>query len=141
MQFGLKSYLWFLKQTRTVHCFDFENTWMILNLITYLKKLCTFDDWKWVHFSCICKGSNYNLIQCAVKISSVLAFLWCFFTCKLLISDNMISHFPIWGKYFKDHKLLKKNSLVLINTTLHMKSCYYLHKLHSTHLNDHLFVY
>ena len=46
----------------------------------------------------------------------------------------------IWGKYFKDLKLHKKNSLVLINTTLHMKSCYYLHKLHSTHLNDHLCV-
>ena len=46
----------------------------------------------------------------------------------------------IWGKYFEDLKLHKKNSRVPINT-LHMKSCYYLHKLHSTHLNDHLFVY
>ena len=92
MQFSLKPYLWFLKQTHTVHCFDFENMWMILNLITYMKKLCTFDDWKWVHFSCICKGSNYNLIQCAVKISSVLAF------CDVFLHVNyekVITWFPV----------------------------------------------
>lgn len=134
MQFGLKPYLWFLKQTHTVHCFDFENMWMILDLISYMKKLCSSDGWKWVHFSCINKSTNYKYIALS---KFHLAFLWCFFTCKLL---NMISC-AIWGKYFKDLKLHKKNSLVLINTTLHMKSCYYLHKLHSTHLNDHLFVY
>ena len=45
MQFGLKSYLWFLKQTHTVHCFDFENMWMILDLVTYyMKKLSTSDN-------------------------------------------------------------------------------------------------